>query len=201
MVGPNASEIMQIPPTDKRPQTPRIWRKGERAKVSILQVFRNSYDAGDALGVSPEAASGSRSLQRRDGLDETTLRRYLQADLDALLNTVELGSTVDLDDFPNVAASIVNYGFGDLSNVSAAEVNTPRIKMAIRNSLINHEPRLVRDSIEVEVVEPEGDNRQRLSIAVSAELMGDPIDIPLNFDAEVDMAAGKLKMSKLRIQT
>lgn len=200
MVGPNASENMQNPPSDKRLPTQRIWRKGERAKVSIMQVFRNSYDAGDALGSGPEAASGPRSLQRRDGLDETTLRRYLETDLNALLNTVELGSTTDLADVPHVAASIANYGFGDLSSVSAADINSPRIKLAIRNSLINHEPRLVRDSIEVEVIEPEGDNRQRLSISVTAELMGDPIDIPLNFDAEVDMAAGKLKMSKLRIQ-
>ncbi|MCX7561634.1 type VI secretion system baseplate subunit TssE [Sulfitobacter sp. F26204] len=190
---------MQNPPFDKRLPTQRIWRKGERAKVSILQVFRNSYDAGDALGNTADAQGGPRSLQRRDGLDEATLRKYLQIDLNALLNTVELGSAIDLTDVPHVAASIANYGFGDLSNVSAAEINSPGIKQAIRNSLVNHEPRLVRESIEIEVVEPEGDNRQRLSISVTAELMGDPIDIPLNFDAEVDMGAGKLKMSRLRI--
>lgn len=198
MVGPNASEIMQNAPTDKRLAARRIWRKGERAKVSILQVFRNSFEAGDAQGST--LTKGPRSLQRRDGLDEATLRAYLETDLNALLNTVELGSTVDLRDVPHVAASIVNYGFGDLSSVAAADINSPRIKETIRKSLINHEPRLVRDSIEVTVVEPDGDNRQRLSISVSAELMGDPIDIPLDFDAEVDMAAGKMKMSKLRIQ-
>lgn len=198
MVGPNASEIMQNAPTDKRLAARRIWRKGERAKVSILQVFRNSFEAGDAKGGTSDA--GPRSLQRRDGLDEATLRSYLETDLNALLNTVELGSVVDLQDLPHVAASVANYGFGDLSSVATADINSPRIKETIRKSLINHEPRLVRDSIEVTVVEPDGDNRQRLSISVSAELMGDPIDIPLDFDAEVDMAAGKMKMSKLRMQ-
>lgn len=198
MVGPNASEIMQNAPTDKRLAARRNWRKGERAKVSILQVFRNSFEAGDARGSAP--GDGPRSLQRRDGLDEATLRKYLETDLNALLNTVELGSVVSLHDVPHVAASIANYGFSDLSSVATADINSPRIKETIRKSLINHEPRLVHDSIEVTVVEPNGDNRQRLSISVSAELMGDPIDIPLDFDAEVDMAAGKLKMSKLRMQ-
>ena len=193
---------MQNPLSDKRAPGPRLWRKGERAKVSILQVFRNSFESGDAqIGSDANHTDASpRSLQRRDGINEETLRKHLQTDLNALLNTIELGSTSDLSDFPYVNASIVNYGFRDLSNVSVAEINTPRIKENIRASLINHEPRLIRESIQVDVIEPEGDNRQRLSISVSAELMGDPVDIPLDFDAEVDMSAGTLKMSKLRMQ-
>ncbi|KIN75126.1 type VI secretion system lysozyme-like protein [Sulfitobacter noctilucae] len=195
---------MQNPLSDKRAPGPRLWRKGERAKVSILQVFRNSFEDGDARrgtdAARAEDADGPRSLQRRDGLNEETLRRHLQLDLNALLNTIQLGSASNLEDAPFVQASILNYGFRDLSSVSTAEINTPKIKQSIKASLINHEPRLIADSIEVDVVEPEGDNRQRLSISVTAELMGDPVDIPLDFDAEVDMSAGTLKMSKLRIQ-
>lgn len=193
---------MNSPSSDKRAPGDRLWRKGERAKVSILQVFRNSFEAGDASqDPNISAENGSRSLQFRDGINEETLRKHLQVDLNALLNTIELGSATDLSDFPHVDASIVNYGFRDLSSVAVAEINTPRIKQSIRMSLINHEPRLIPESIEIDVVEPEGNERQRLAISVSAELMGDPVDIPLDFDAEVDISAGTLKMSKLRIQT
>lgn len=174
-----------------------MWRAGERAKVSIFQVFRNAYEAGDATKTPSER--GNR-LQHRDGLNETMLRKHLQTDLNALLNTIELGSAIDLSDVPHVQSSIINYGFRDLSSVSMAEINTPKIKQTIRKALIDHEPRLVPGSIDVQVSEPNGDNRQRLSISVSAELMGDPVDIPLDFDAEVDIAAGKLRMSSLRIQ-
>ncbi|MFK7836769.1 MAG: type VI secretion system baseplate subunit TssE [Sulfitobacter sp.] len=139
-------------------------------------------------------------MPKRDALNEATLREHLQADLNALLDTIELGSAVPLDDLPHVRSSIINYGFRDLSNLSVTDIGKPQIKQAIRQSLINHEPRLVQQSIEVDVREPDDDNGQRASISVSAELMGDPIDIPLDFDAEIDMAAGKLKMSKLRIQ-
>lgn len=174
-----------------------MWRTGERAKVSIFQVFRNAHQAGDA--VKSHSESGD-SLRHREGLSETTLREHLQTDLSALLNTIELGSAVDLEDAPHVRSSIINYGLRDLSSISAAEINTPQIKQTIGNSLADHEPRLVPGSIDVQVTEPEGDNRQRLSISVSAELMGDPVDIPLDFDAEVDVAGGKLRMSKLRLQ-
>ena len=190
--------------SDKSGSGQRLWRKGEKAKVSIFQTFRSAFEAGDAQRAHPvsggESEISQRSRQRREGVSETTLRAHLEADLNALLNTIHLGSCVDLDDVPHVQASIVNFGFRDLSSVSLAEMNTPGLKATIRRSLINHEPRLIPESIDVEVTQAEGDNRQRLSIAVSAELMGDPVDIPLDFDAEVDMAAGKLKMSKLRVQ-
>jgi type VI secretion system protein ImpF len=39
-----------------------------------------------------------------------------------------------------------------------------------------------------------------MAITVSAEMIGDPVDVPLDFDAEVDLGAGKLHMSKLRVQ-
>lgn len=195
---------MQSAHPDKQSNKRRLWRKGERAKVSILQAFRSAFDEGRAKPTSsdqsPATTSEPRSLPKRDALNEATLREHLQADLNALLDTIELGSAVPLDDLPHVRSSIINYGFRDLSNLSVTDIGKPQIKQAIRQSLINHEPRLVQQSIEVDVREPDDDNGQRASISVSAELMGDPIDIPLDFDAEIDMAAGKLKMSKLRIQ-
>ena len=183
----------------------RLWHKGERAKVSIMHVFRTAYQENDARRAhrgeaGNEAEISKRSLQRRDGVGEEQLRRHLEYDLNALLNTVQLGSAVDLSDAPHVERSIVNYGFRDLSGFSVAEINTPVMIDTIRQSLMDYEPRLTRESIEVSVVAGDADNKQRLSISVSAELMGDPVDIPMDFDAEVDIGAGKLKMSKLRGQ-
>lgn len=183
----------------------RRWRDGERAKVSIMQIFRSSHHDNDARRATARDAGGetkisSRSRQRREGMSETQLRAHLQADLAALLNTIRLDAVVPLDDAPHVARSIVNYGFRDLSGIGASELNTPQVVESIRQSLIDHEPRMVPGSIEVKVVSAEGGTNQRLSIMVSAELMGDPVDIPLDFDAEVDLGAGKLKMSKLRVQ-
>lgn len=182
----------------------RLWRKGERAKVSILQVFREAHLAKDArkgaFSKDGEAEVSKRAQKRRHGVSEAQLRLHLEADLAALLNTIQLGSSVALDDAPYVKQSIVNYGFRDMSGISLAEIKTPAMARAIKQSLLDHEPRLVPASIEVEVKQAEGDNRQRLAIQVTAELMGDPVDIPLDFDAEVDVGAGKLKMSKLRVQ-
>ncbi len=183
----------------------RKWRTGERSKVSIMQIFRSAFHAHDAKRASQridgtDTEITQRSRQRRDGMSETDLRSHLQSDLNALLNTIRLDSVVDLQEAPHVAASILNYGFCDLSGIGAAELKTRKFTDSIRQSLIDHEPRIVPASLEVKVVDAEANSNQRLSISVFAELMGDPVDIPLNFDAEVDLGAGKMKMSKLRVQ-
>jgi len=182
----------------------RTWRKGERAKVSIFQTFRSAFQEKDSRRENPkpqgEVAISQRSRQRREGVSENMLRAHLEADLQALLNTIQLGSAIDLSDVPHVRRSIVNYGFRDMSSVSLAEMNSTSLRETIRKSLIDYEPRLITETIDVTVTEIEGDVRQRLAISVSAELTGDPVDIPLDFDAEVDVAVGKLKMSKLRVQ-
>jgi type VI secretion system protein ImpF len=95
---------------------------------------------------------------------------------------------------------VLNYGFRDLSTVGVREIGSQEIVRSIRQSLLDHEPRLVPETVEVTLDKAEGDARQFLSFSIKADLMGDPVDIPMDFTADVDLGAGKLRMSKLRIQ-
>lgn len=182
----------------------RLWRREDRAKVSIMQVFRASYQAHDAKRTSASLGSeqgelSERARMRREGVSEDEMRRLLQDDLASLMNTVRLDAATPLEDADHVARSIINYGFQDLSSIAAKDLNTPNVVASIRQSLIDHEPRLLPESIEVKVIRADGGTNQRLSLHVEAEMMGDPVDVPLNFDADVDLGAGKMTMSKLRI--
>lgn len=199
---------MQRPDTHSKLPGQRLWRKGERAKISIFQTFRSTFEEGDArvAATTPntqDQAQSARSRARRDGVDDATLRRHIETDLNTLLNTIQLGSALDLSDVPHVQSSIINYGVRCLAGVSIGELDTPRMRDTIRRSLIDHEPRLIPGTIEVGVLEAETNDstKQRLAISVSAELTGDPVDLALNFDAEIDVSAGKLKMSNLRVQS
>ncbi|WP_330647226.1 type VI secretion system baseplate subunit TssE [Thioclava sp. FTW29] len=181
------------------------WNGHERAKISIFQVFRSAFEEHDARRANGPAQGGEvevtqRSKPRREGVSADQLRRHLKSDLDALLNTIRLDAAQDLDDAPYVADSILNYGFRDLSSVSLAELQRQDLVQSIRESLLRHEPRLLAESLHVRVVEPDGNARQRLSISVEAEMAGDPVDIPVDFDAEVDLGSGNMKMSTLRVK-
>lgn len=181
----------------------RPWQSGRKAKTSLLQVFRAAYLEHDARRNRGKAQDGTTQLtkarkQRRFGVSENELRAHLEADLAALLNTTHLESAIPLNDVPHVAGSIVNYGFRDLSSLGARELNTPAVVETLRRSLLRFEPRLIPASLDVQIRDGDGRNHH-LAVVVSAELMGDPVDVPLDFDAEVDLGAGKMTLSKLRM--
>lgn len=185
-----------------QPLRRRIWRKEERVKVSILHVFRAAAEERRRLKPSEHRDEEERllALKQRQAMNENQLRAHLQTELAALLNTIRLDAVVGLDDTPHVARSIVNYGFRDFSGMGASELDSPKIIESIRQSLVDHEPRLVPSSIDVRVVRPDAQTNSRLRVSVEAEIMGDPVDIPLDFSAEVDLGAGRLSMSRLKVQ-
>lgn len=184
----------------------RSWRQGDRSKISIMHIFRAAYYERDARIASGHSETGEaeitkRSKQRRDGVDEATLKAQIQADLSALMNTIQLDSAVPLDDVPYVRQSVLNYGFRDLSDVTPQELGSSAVVNSIRQSLLDHEPRIIPSTLDVRVTNKGANTRNRLEISVSAELMSDPVDVPVDFEAEVDLGAGKLKMQNLRVQS
>jgi len=191
--------------SDLSTQVTRVWRQEDRAKVSIMQIFRTHHQErrkkqhAKRTQDDPENTLTTRRIDFREGVSEQQLRAHIEADLDTLMNTIRLDSSFSLEGAPHVEKSILNYGFRDLSSVTLRELGSDAIRNSNKESLINHEPRLVPGSIEVTVRRGEGGKDQRIDLQVSADLMGDPVDIPLDFDAEVDLGEGKLRMSKLRV--
>ena len=85
-----------------------------------MHVFRSARAHRDANKDEANYQDGARevtarSQERRIGTDEATLRQHLTADLASLMNTINLDAVIPLDDAPYVAKSVINYGFGDMS--------------------------------------------------------------------------------------
>lgn len=181
----------------------------DRSRISLFDVFRESYlerDANTAMvmetstdGSNTVARISGRSNARRLGVTEEVLRRHVHQHLQTLMNSIRLDATVDLDETPHVARSVLNYGFQDLSNLTRKELTSRTITDSIKQSLADHEPRLVKNSIGVKILTLEGDEYQRVAIHVAAELIADPADISIDFIADVDIGAGKVILNAQRI--
>ncbi len=170
-----------------------------------MHVFRSAAEQGNSRSTDKVYQDGDRAItvqsrQRREGVDEGELRRHLSIDLDNLMNTIRLDAIIPLDNYPYVARSVLNFGFKDMSSLSRSRQTETKIAASIRQSLIDHEPRLIPESIEINISASKDSNTQRVSYEVVAEMAADPVDIPLDFVAEVDLGAGKMKMKRLRVQ-
>lgn len=174
--------------------------------MTLMHVFRDAARNGDARQGDRSYREGDRDIalrarHAREGAGEAALRANLAQDIGNLMNTIRLDASADLADAPYVARSVINFGFADMSRVSRSHEASLRIADSIRQSLITHEPRLIPASIEVRIRDREESSDQRLSFDISAEMRANPADIPLDFVAEVDLGAGKLRMTRLQAAT
>jgi type VI secretion system protein ImpF len=178
----------------------------DRKQVSLMHVFRSAVERGDSRDGRTTYRDGDRevtqrSKERREGTDEETLRRHLSSDMASLMNTIALDAIVDLDDAPYVRRSIINFGFSDLSTMSQSQFAATDVAKFIRETLIRHEPRLIPGTIDITVNVDAQSVSQRLTFDISADMVATPVDVPLSFMAEVDMGAGKMQMTRLKVQT
>ncbi len=183
-------------------------KAGNAHQVSILNVFRSAAEKHDAKAgaaerdeESGEREISTRSLERRQGASQDVLKRHLADDIQSLLNTVRLDAALDLEGLEHVQRSVLNYGLQDLSRLTTEHYRKSDLIRSIRESLLNHEPRLIDESIEIVAEEFNDADNLRVAFNISAEMSAKPVDVPLEFVAEIDVGAGKMKMSNLRVQT
>jgi type VI secretion system protein ImpF len=173
-----------------------------RLSPPLMQVFRAAHEAKDAkqkIDRRNEAGDriiASRRLRARQVITESMLRREVSRDLDALLNTVALQATVDMDNAPHVRNSILNYGLPDLAIRTIDENGVNDIPDEIRIAIINYEPRLAPGSLRIERDTTIDPVELKIRFLVRAELVCHPVHVPVEFVADI-VEAGKIVINRL----
>ena len=159
----------------------------ERLQPSLLD--RLTDDA-------PESKDESRDKRI---LNLTQLRASVLRDISWLLNTVHLQSTQDLSSWPHVASSTVNFGIPDLAGSVATGKNTLALERAVKQAVLDFEPRILADTLKVTVrIEPEQMNRHAMLFIIEGKLWAQPIPLSLYLKTELDLETGTVTVAESR---
>ncbi len=174
-------------------------------QISLMNVFRQAARERDTRAKAEELAEdgrilSARSIERREGADQATLRDNLAQDLANLMTTIHLQASLSLDGLDWVKNSILNYGMQDITRLTADDFRDERVARDLRAALLAHEPRLISNSLNISLRSGEADENQRVSFDIRAEMTARPVDVPLEFVAEIDMGAGKVALSGLKVR-
>lgn len=103
----------------------------------------------------------------------------------------------DLDEFPEAAASTVNYGIPTLSGRLMGRGDRRRLEQSIRESIIRFEPRILASTVSVRAMLDETEsNKNSLSFEIEGTVWAQPLPIQLLVNAEVDLETGDFKVSE-----
>jgi type VI secretion system protein ImpF len=177
--------------------------RNDRLAPPLMFAFRRAHEKRDAKvrvdlrDESGERIIAPRRLSVRSPISESGLRREVMVDLLALLNTTNLGAAEDLSSTPEVRTSILNFGFPDLSWRTIDENALSDLAGEIETALASFEPRLARSSIQVRRDTTVGADELKLRFLVKADLWARPVNVPVEFIAEVELDSGKIKIDRL----
>jgi type VI secretion system protein ImpF len=156
----------------------------ERLQPSLLDRLTDN---------EPERATESRETRV---LSPARLRECVRRDLGWLFNTAHLRSLQNLDDFPLVEHSVLNYGIPDLAGRTMSGLATADLEQMIRQAILDFEPRLDRNTVRVRLVLDQHQmNHNALSFDVEAELWAQPLPLHLFLRTAVDLESGNVEVS------
>jgi type VI secretion system protein ImpF len=127
------------------------------------------------------------------------LKELVQRDLAWLLNSVAAATNINLDNYPEVQTSTINYGIPDLSGVSAASLNTKVLERELVKCIKRFEPRIIPRSLNIKVnLAKKEMSGNTLSFEINADLWAQPLPLQLFLQTDIDIENGIASISKSR---
>ena len=132
------------------------------------------------------------------GHPSASLRNYQQnvlRDLRWLLNAKATLSEEHGEEFPAVAASVLNYGTRDLCGVCASSVNIGEIERELIEAIQIFEPRIIRRTLAVKAVPPpEKSGLNIVAFEIRAEVWAVPFPERVFIRTELDLETGQYEL-------
>lgn len=121
------------------------------------------------------------------------LRELVIRDLAWLLNTTHLAASQSLADWPEVSRSVLNYGVPDLAGRTLSARDGPRLEKAIRQAILDFEPRIQEKSLRVRLrAATEEMSVRTVVLEIEGEVWGEPVPLHLYLKSELDLETGTI---------
>lgn len=123
-------------------------------------------------------------------------RDSITRDLEALLNTRSALLPHVLADYPELGASVVNYGLIDFAGMCmTSDTDQKRICTAVRLAIERHEPRLHRVTA---TLQPRKGAINRVDFVITAQLKNAPVAEPMHFNAMFQPSLQRYSVQSVR---
>ncbi|EGV31180.1 type VI secretion system lysozyme-related protein [Thiorhodococcus drewsii AZ1] len=135
--------------------------------------------------------------RERRVISMSQLRQSVLRDLAWLLNAGRLDSLQNLDAYPQVSHSVLNYGIPDLTGLTSSGLDISVIERAVRQAVWDFEPRILRHTVQVIArADPERMSHNALTFDIEGELWAQPVPLRIFLKTEFDLEMGEVTVSE-----
>lgn len=166
------------------PRALRVRGPGDGPMVPLTSIG----DVEASVGVNSQLESPERRAMSMSRLREAVLR-----DLRWLFNASGIDDVEDLERYPEVSRSVLNFGLRSLAGRPVSSIDPAEVSRRIRDAINCFEPRLTGVRVSPEIREEhEG---MTITFLVEAELWGQPVAQHLSLRTSIDVDTGDVAVS------
>jgi type VI secretion system protein ImpF len=160
--------------------------ESNRDRINPSLLDRLTDEAPGAAG----GRGGSTSLSE--------LRKSVLRDLAWLFNTTQVLDAETAEAWPQVRNSVLNYGLPPLSGLTASGLDIVRFERALRQAIVDFEPRILPDSVSVKALLERDtlDHHNVISIQIEGLLWAQPVPIELLLRTQFDLESGQSRVEE-----
>lgn len=132
-------------------------------------------------------------------LSKARLRQAVLRDLAWLFNATRLEAGTDLGRVPHARRSVINFGLPAFSGVVASTLDVTDLTRAIRQTILDFEPRILPQTLKVRAVMDPGelDHHNVVGVEIAGQLWAQPVPLELLIRTEIDLETGKVEIADL----
>jgi len=147
-----------------------------------------------------DEAPGSAVSARSGSVTLSELRQSVLRDLNWLFNAVRPLRADEVEAHPQVRNSVLNYGLPALSGVSASGLDLVQLQRALRQAIIDFEPRILPDSVSVKaLIEDSLDHHNVVQLRIEGLLWAQPVPIELLLRTRLDLESGQNRVDETTV--
>ena len=132
-------------------------------------------------------------------LSRSRLRQAVLRDLAWLFNSTRLDADTDLNKAPLARRSVVNFGLPALSGKTATSLDATDLTRAIRQSILDFEPRILPGTLQIRTLLEAGslDHHNVIGVEIRGQLWAQPVPLELLVRTEIDLETGRVEIADL----
>ena len=182
----------------KKPGSPEntdIGSDGYKDSNKAVEAGTNPQSPTASIS-SPGVTSPAPDQSDRLVITARKLRDIVKRDLSWLMNTGNLEAVQDLDDYPLVKESVLNYGVPDLTGAGIDNININELERRLHRILVRYEPRILRRTLKVAISKSAEMSRNALRFDIECDIWGQPAPEHIHLNSELDLELGSFKFTE-----
>ena len=161
------------------------WSLKERLQPSLLDRLTDLH---------PEKSKESTAQQ---SMSQKEFKDAVIRDLGWLLNSVSLDVCVDLEAYPEVARSVLNFGLPDISGHTTSTIDVRSVENSVKRAIRQFEPRIIRNSLRVKVhSNPSDMSHNSLVFEIQGAVFGQPSPFQIVLRSELNLECGEFNVTE-----